>query len=418
MKKLLATMGVLFTLCYSPNASAVVYICPGCLEAINASKAAIDAGKTSIVGAINAANNAIVSAISGQTQTLATQEARAAEMVVQGNQKTQATLETGRQDDRYMVSDACAVLAPTLGAAEAGRKNGGRGGGRGGSAPQTKGLTEDMKKAVEISAGARPAPSPEEQAALAVPGACSSFVSETSNPVRANSCDMAGFKAGLSNGHPDADIRAETLFDGPQKSREATDFRRRLTLDGDGNEDAAVQAYLRNLNTPIDLRQLTKTELRSNNGRQYMLYRDAYEARMSLAEKPARSLVASMVADKSLLPVVEQLVKSDITGPFVRSYLDKNYPSWKSKGISHAELMNLEVERTYRNPDWRLLMASSPPEVHVKEQTAMLALNSYLMARVLERLDQNAVLAGQQVATQVRGEMMPQLIQLHRSAGR
>jgi hypothetical protein len=275
-----------------------------------------------------------------------------------------------------------------------------------------------MQKALAISSGATAPPSPEAQAALASSGACSSFVNSTANPVRAQTCSLAGFAPSAANGYPDADIRAETLFDGPQRGATAEQFRRRLTIDATGAEASAMNAYLRNLNTPIDLRQLKKGELQTDMGRQYMAYRDAYEARMSLAEKPARSMVADRYANKALLPVVEQLLASSVTGPFVRAYLDQNYPRWQSNGISLDELTNLEAERRYMNRNWHLLMASAPPEAHVKEQTSIMAFQAVLMNRMLNKLNEQAVLTGQTSATQVRQEMMPQLIQLHSAAAK
>jgi len=275
-----------------------------------------------------------------------------------------------------------------------------------------------MQRAIRISAGAEPAPSPEAQAALASSGACSSFVNPAANRVRADACIAAGFTASASNGNPDADIRAETLFDGPQQGTTAADFRRRLTIDPDGSDASALNAYLRNLNTPIDLRQLRRAELKTDAGRQYMTYRDAYEARMSLAEKPARSMGANRFATTALLPVVEQLLESPITSEFVRNYLTRNYPSWQRRGISQDELANLEAERRYMNRNWHLQMAASAPEVHVKEQTTMLAFQTVLLTRILSKLDEQAVLSGQVSATQVRQEMMPQLIQLHAAASK
>lgn len=275
-----------------------------------------------------------------------------------------------------------------------------------------------MKRAVEISAGAVPVPSPEAQAALASSGACSSFVNAGANKVRADTCIAAGFEASAANGHPDADIRAETLFDGPQRGATTAEFRRRLTIDPNGSEVSALNAYTRNLNTPIDLRQLRKAELQTDAGRQYLTYRDAYEARMSLAEKPVRIMSANRMANATLKPVVEQLLASPITGSFVSEYLNKNYPKWQSNGISQDELANLEAEGRYMNRSWHLLMAGSAPEVHMKEQTTMMALQTVLMTRMLFKLDEQSVVAGQVAATQIRQEMMPQLIQLHSTASK
>jgi hypothetical protein len=416
MKKLLLSSAVLLALSISPSANAA---CDGCVvSAVNGARATLSANLMALNASVTAQTTAIVAAISGSTSTLATQQARAAEMQVQGNQRTNSTMEMNRQEDRYIVADGCNVMANSRGTADAARAGGGGGVGRGGGGSGATGVSGDMQRAISISAGRESAPSPEVQAALAVPGACSSFVSSAADPLRAQTCTLAGYSASASNGNPNADIRAETLFDGPQRSTDPARLVRRLTIDGDGPDASAVMAYLRNLNTPVDLRALKRAELQTDEGRQYMLYRDAYEARMSLAEKPARVMNANMTANRLLSPVVEQMLESPVTGPFVRNYLNKNYPRWQARGISMAELTNLEAERRYMNADWHIQMASLPPEAHVKEQTTMMALNTVLLTRILERLEQGNVIAGQASATQVRAEMMPQLIQLHSAASK
>ncbi len=428
MKKIFA-IAVLFGF-YAATPGLAYAKCDGCVvSAVNSAQSAIvaavsrvQAAVLGVTAAVNTNTTSVVSAISNSTQAIASQTARSAEMAAQSAQRTATSMEQDRQEDRYKVSDGCTVLASTRGMAEGGRSGGlgggvGRGGGNRGSSEPT-GVSRDMRRAIRVATGAEPAPTPEVQAALAVPGACSTFVSASANAVRAETCSAAGFSPGNVNGHPDADIRAETLFDGPQRGASASEFRRRLTIDADGAEASALAAYMRNLNTPVDLRQLRKGELQTDAGRQYLLYRDAYEARMSLAEKPVRSLANNRFANKVLIPVVEQLMKSETTGKFVVDYLARNYPKWKTNGLSNDELVNLEAERRYFNRDWHILMASMPPEVHVKEQTAILAYQTVLMTRMLERLDQQAVIAGQSVASQVRQEMMPQLVELHSAAAK
>lgn len=418
MKKLLSgALLPLMSFLYAPPAQAV---CDGCVvAAVVQLQVAVQGHFAALTSADSLNTQRIVGAISGSTSTISSQTARAAEMTVQGNQRTEAAMEQNRQNDRYQVVDGCAVLANTRGSSEASRSAIAQGGGVGrGNRVKPTGVSPEMAKALDVAAGSVPAPSPEVQSAMASSGACSSFVASSANPVRAKTCDLAGFKTSASNGYPDADIRAETLFDGPQRGATADTFRRRLTIDATGAEASATNAYLRNLNTPIDLRQLEKAELRTDMGRQYMAFRDAYEARMSLAEKPARSMIADRFANRALLPVVEQLQASNVTGPFVSAYLNQNYPRWKSNGISLDELSNLEVERRYMNRNWHLLMANAPPEAHVKEQTTMLAFQAVLMNRILNKLSEQAVLTGQASATQVRQEMMPQLIQLHSAASK
>lgn len=414
ISKLAATGAMLGGLAYTPQAHAV---CDACVTAAVAAAAATVASTITTSGEYVAQQ--IAWAISGSTKTLASESVRAAELTVQGNSELHTQMERTRQDARFMVSDACATLAGTQGVAEANRNNVSLGGGVGRGGGGTRGgagVSGDMRRALNIAGGQEAAPSPELQAKLAGTGACSSFVSSGANAVRAETCTLAGYKTGLSNGHPDADIRAETLIDGPQDGTSTANFRRKLTIDPDGSDVSAVQAFLRNLNTPIDLRQLKRGELNTDMGRQYIAYRDSYEARMSLAEKPARQMVANRIANRALIPYLQQLVESELTGPFVRTYLNAAYPQWSSRGISNDEMANLEAERRHQNREWQLLMASMPPETHVKEQTQMMAYQTVLLTRILSRLDEQSVFQGQNASSTVRQEMMPQLVQLHSAA--
>lgn len=391
--------------------------CDGCV--VNA----VNTANSAIVSAINTMTNAIVNALRGSTQTLAEQQAKSAELLAQSQQRTNTQMETERQEARFAVPDACAVVAASRGLQDAVRGTPsmaggvGRGGG-GGARSASGGVTQEMQRALDISAGRVPAPSPEQQASLAAAGACNSFASGAANPVRGQSCQLAGFSANASNGHPDADIRAETLLDGPQRASTAGGFKRKLTVDPDGAERQAVEAYLRNLSVPVDFPQLSKAELARPAGRQYIAYRDAFEARIALAEKPAKQMAQNRVASAALLPVIRQLLASEVTGPFVKEYLDKAYPNWATRGVSVDEMMTLESERRYLNKEWHAKMAGLPPEAHVKEQTTMMAFQVMQMQRIADKLDLIAVVMGQGAATQVRQEMVPQLVQLHAQASR
>lgn len=387
--------------------------CDGCVVA------AVHDAKAAITSAIATARDRIVSALHGSASTITAENAKSSQMVAEANQRTESAMETIRQESRYQVTDACALLANSRpGAQDAPRLAGGLGGGagRGGAGfnPGSK-TSDNMRKANEIAAGRSPAPSPEAQASLAASGACNTYA--TSSSVRGKSCELAGFGANNSSGYPDADIRAETLFDGPQTGQGSA-FRRKLSINAEGDERSAVESLLRNLNTPVDLRELRKAELVTDAGRQYRSFRDTYEARMSVAEKPARMMVADRIATTSLKPTLDQLLSSPVSRPFVQSYLTRNAPEWGTKGISVDELIALEAERRHGNRDWHLNMASMPPEAHVKEQTTMLAYQVYLLSRIYDRMGVQAVLQGQAVATSIRAEMLPQLMSLHSAASK
>jgi hypothetical protein len=419
--KLAAAVGVMFSMSTPAHA-----VCDGCVVgAVNTMSAAVVSSvagaATSISAVILTAQQAIVTAIATGSQMQADSTVKSAQIQSETAVTSQRQIEVQKQDSRFAVPDACAVTASSRGVQDAGRTAIGQGGGmgRGGGGGKSRaGSNDALNKALDISRGSVPPPTVEVQAGLAGKGACSAFVSSGANAVRATSCTRAGFGPGLSNGHPDADIRAETLFDGPQKSDSAKGFRRRLTINPDSAEQTAMEAYMRNLNTPFEARQLSQAELQTEAGRKYLAFKDVYEARMSAAEYPTRALAANKIANPGLRTVIEQLVQSDVSGAYVKNYLTENAPAWQSRGISMAEMINLEGERRYLNRDWHLKMASLPPEAHVKEQTSMLAYQVFLMSRVDEKLDKLASVMGNLAGAQVRTEMTPQLNELHRQASR
>lgn len=372
-----------------------------------------------IIGINTAGFAAVTTAIQGASVANTSATEGASRVVAEANAKTQADMATSNALVNYQPIDPCTVTAMTNnttgGAGDAIRDRGvsagrGGGGGGGGSAPTVGGTTQ-MLKAIAISKGVEKAPSPEVQAALGARGACETFVS---GGARAQSCTGAGFAPSASNGHPNADVRAETLFDGPQKTAGIV---RKLTYKPNSAEETAIEAFLRNLETPIDLRALTPAELKTDAGRNYMALRDAYEASLSLATKPARDQALLMRANPNTKPIIEQLLQSD-DAPFVQAYLAQAYPDYANDGISIAELINLEAERRYKNPQWLVRMAQAPERQLLQEQVQLQAVNLWMTGMLLERVQQLAVIQGNAAAGALREEKMPTLVAAHRAAQR
>lgn len=392
--------------------------------------AAIQAAQTAIVNTIVVRSEvmriSVTKAIQGSTQILAREEARGAALVSETFAQVETGLETARNESAWKEVDVCGVLAPTMGPSEAIRGSAGlgggvgRGGGGGGGAAAAS-LSREMKQVLDISAGRTAAPATEVVAAMAAKAACNTFAAtNTPNAARRLACEDAGsgFAPSNTNGTPDADVRAETLFIGPQTAANPKEFKRKLSVEPDSKDQIALEAYMRNLNTPVDLRQLKKGELQTDAGRQYMAFRDVYEARMALSERPSRALVSNRMATRDLIPMLQQLSAGEVFGGHVKDYLAKNAPNWQSRGISVDEMFNMEAERRYLNPKWHLEMAKMPPETHQREQSQMMALQTLLMVRMLEKLDAMAVVNGQVAASQVRQEMLPQLMSLHKAVAK
>lgn len=410
MRLALLTLGAAF----SPLAThAVVYTCVNCATSIQAAQ---------ILAAIQLARQSNVDAIQGASSAGSTATMEAARVVAEANAKTAGVIETTRIESRYELLDPCSVTAVAKGGSEAqrtrphGSGRGGGGGGNGGTPTPTQGSTKDMKRALEIAAGERPAPPPEVIAALAASGACGSFVS---GGTREQMCKDAGFSLELKSGFPNADVRAETLFDGPQTATDmASGTRRKLTITpGNSSEKMAVNAFLRNLETPLDFRALEARELKSDAGRNYMALRDSYEAAMSLASKPMRDQEAMMTANPATRPILAQLLKG-ADSAYVRDYLIKAYPRWDKDGISFAELLNLETARRYHNERWHERMAAANEKQLLHEQVQLQALNIWVLSSLAERMQQLNAVQGNTAAAVIRQEKMPGLLAAHKAAQR
>lgn len=383
---------------------------------------AINASATAITGTITStiqwSTSQITAAISGAQAADSANHREATALTSAAITRTAAVTERVRQEDRYRLTDPCSVAAPTAnlsrvmsGASPAtAAGNIGRSGGGGGAGPMA-GASGSMQKALRVAKGQEPAPAPEIGAQAAAKGACESFAS--GDGVRAKSCEGAGFGASNSVGYLDADIRADTIMDGPQGAIP----KKRYTVDLSGREGTAVDAFMRNINTPVMLRELKPGELSTDEGRRYMAMKDAYESRMSLAERPTRRHVAQIAATTATIPYVETLLVSH-DGAFVDDYLKEFAPTWKSKGVSADEVMNLEVRRRYLNPAWQLRMAAASPEEAAKEQVQLAALQNVLLWNMIQELRESGVATSATALAQTRAELIPQLAGQHRAAAR
>jgi len=364
---------------------------------------------------VNVQLERLVAAIQGSSAANTTAQEGAARIVAEANAQTEREMEVARSAIRNRTLDPCgsaAIVNGVTGGAGDVVRDRGTTVGRGAPVPSGGG-SPALGKALAVSSGQEAAPPSEVGAALGAMAACESFAA---GGVRATACERAGFRRSASaNPHPNADIRATTLFDGPQTQSDK--IIRRLTTSNNPDQDMAQRAFLRNLDTPINLRALTAPELRTDVGRSYMALHDAYEARISLAMKPAEDQVMMMRANPNTRPIIEQLLQSQ-DGPFVRQYLASAFPQFEREGISLMELINLEAERRYRNPDWLPRIQEATGDQLLREQVQMQALQIWLTAQTLERLQQIAVIQGVGTGVMVRMEKTPQLVAAHSAAQR
>lgn len=366
---------------------------------------------------VSSSQEAIVKAITGATTATNTAISETGKLSSEANIRTTVEMKKAELDTAYEPLDPCGVTAAAKGGGgSASSKPSGPG--RGGSTPSpTAGATKAMQETLKIANGERTNPAPEVAAALAVSGACQSFAKGT---LREAACTGAGFAPSALNGHPNADVRADTIFDGPQTAANLASGAtvRKLTIaPGNVNEKTAVSAFIRNLDTPVDLKTLTNAEYGSEAGRNYMALRDSYDASMSLATKPLRDQESLITANKATLPILAQMTKGE-DGPYVTAELDKTYPDWRKDGISYAHLMSLESSRRYLNEKWYARIAGAGDKQIAIESLQLQAFAQWTNVAILERLQQLSILQGSSTGSLIRAEKMPLLVAAHRAAKR
>ena len=367
---------------------------------------------------------AVVDAIRGQGQASTALQAKAAEQISASIASAQAEAAIDRLTTEFRHPDACSAVAATAGGGEIARTappaaaGGGR---RGGYVP--RGSPANIKrdspvhKVLEIAEGSAPAEAVEVQTALAVSAGCSVFAGAGTQ--RGRDCRAAGIDpAAQARLVADADIKAATLLEGPQPAGEPA--RRRLTVDTADTSASwlAVRAYRRNLASPVEWRQLTEREAKTEAGRRFLTVRDSYEARMSLADAPIQNLTSNRAAHLDTLNPLKELLASQVSGDYTRGYLARNVPDWQRTGISRDELIQLDIERRSNNLAWHANLAGLPGSPVEKEIALMMSADQHIRWRQAQTLERIEVLLGQLVASSTRGEMVQTLNALHQQATR
>lgn len=268
-----------------------------------------------------------------------------------------------------------------------------------------------LDTAIKISNGEQPAPSPEVQAMMAQSGACQVYASGT----RADSCKASGISTGKPR-LPNADVLASSVFSGAQT---ASDIIKGITsMSFDDDQMAAANAYLRNVNNPVDLRELTATESKTDEGRRYLALRDAHKARLDMANQPAVEWLSNRAKFDGTIPVITAMLEGQgAAAEYLRKELPRTAPDWNKKGISLHHLMSIESSRRYRNPEWlKEIAKTSDPLTLQREQLMLNAMMADMMTKQLMATERANVLLGVIYQASLNKDFMPEVLAQFRKA--
>ncbi|WP_342051295.1 MULTISPECIES: hypothetical protein [unclassified Cupriavidus] len=370
----------------------------------------IDSSRDYVTDRIDTMRSDVVKAIGEQGKLVATQTAKAADQVSTTTRGTVSETERNRTQNRYPPTQ-CGVVSTAKGGGGGGSSSAGTGIGEGSAAaPSAKNTyTPRQITAAEVARKEQLPPSdPNKQAADIGIGSCGSFAGggAVGDQVRRFLCRGAGVNPSNKNRFVDADIRADTLFDGPQVLGSE---KRRLTIDPVGDEGEAMSAYLNNIGDPLPPRMVGAEELKTLNGQAYLGLKNVYEARMSMAKKPVNDYGAWMTARQANLQFVTQALADPTFGTWLKKYLDQNFPNWATKGVSDADLLFISAEMRIGNEDWFKQMTAGGPEAQMREQLYIAALGRRMDYLKIQEQKHTNVLLGQIYGTLIQQNLRPVL---------
>jgi len=266
-----------------------------------------------------------------------------------------------------------------------------------------------LDKAIKISGGLMSVPTPENQALLAQEGACSVYAAGQ----RSASCKASGTATG-SVVFPNADVRADTLFDGAQTAADTGKISQVFSQ----AQIAAATAYLRNISNPIALRELTTAESKTDEGKKYFALRDAHAARLDLATRPAIEWLNNKTKYKATIPVLQAMIDGQgAAAKYLQTQLPIVAPDWKSEGISIHQLMAFEAARRYQNAEWiKEIAQTSDPLTLQREQLMVSALTVDLATKQLLETQKSNMMLGAIYQASLNKDFMPEVIAAHKRA--
>lgn len=370
---------------------------------------------TTALGAIGTAISAygerIIAAIKGNADATATTQAGVGQMIAKAAGTAQAEQAIVQVEQRYRVVSPCAALAPAEGVATvmASATTGyfGRGGGSGQSRRYSSsgGGSATLEQALMIAAGQEAAPAQDVGERLGAHAGCSSFAAGR----RAEVCKAAFGSSGNPTNRPNADLRAETLVFGPQGSLDPAAQVRRGTIYADADR-VGIEAYLRNVSSTGDVRDLQPGELNTNAGRAYLGVSQAYQARASLAEFPLREHAGRMMPQPATINVLKVLQDAPEMKNYIEGYLRESVgQEWATKGVSQSDMQAIEVGRRYYNPLWKAQLAKSNAEELARQMLEVMALQLVLSDQAIKRQETANLALGQIALSLNRMEGLPLL---------
>ncbi len=170
--------------------------------------------------------------------------------------------------------------------------------------------------------------------------------------------------------------------------------------------DAAMM-YMKNSARKTAGRPLRKEEVNSDTGRQYLGQTTQFEAIISAAEQPQLAMIAASQPNEATKAVLAETLNAASS----KAWFDQNGSEQAKRTgmMSLREFEAFEVQRRYANTDYLKDLQEMEGDNLLRESIRIQSLQNALLLSIKQQLQENAILAGQQLSIAATEHYQPRL---------
>ncbi|HBD4343410.1 TPA: conjugal transfer protein TraW, partial [Escherichia coli] len=179
------------------------------------------------------------------------------------------------------------------------------------------------------------------------------------------------------------------------------------TLTFEQKQTDAAMTYALNSTPPGAGRQLSKGEVKTTSGKQYIGLLTQYQAILDAAREPQLAMIAASQPDATTRDVLKEVLQVPSAKKF---FNDTASDQAKKRGeMSAREFEAFEVGRRYASTDWLSDLQQMDGDNLIRELIRVQSLGNWLLLGLKQEQQKANILAGQQLAIQATEHFRPLL---------
>ncbi|CNI32270.1 MULTISPECIES: conjugal transfer protein TraW [Yersinia] len=172
--------------------------------------------------------------------------------------------------------------------------------------------------------------------------------------------------------------------------------------------DAAMM-YMKNTSQRSAGQQLSKGEVKTASGQQYIGIMNQHQGIQSAAAQPQLAMIAASQPN----PQTKEVLKEALLTPSAAAYFDQNASpeARRTHSMSEREFESFEVGRRYANTDYLTDLQDMEDDNLMRESIKVQNLQNWLLLGIKQQLQEGNILSGQQLGIAGAQEFRPLLQQ-------